>query len=213
MMAMLMDAREPAVVARACDLGVAMQLSNIARDVGEDARSGRLYLPMQWMRDAGMDPDDWLARPVFSVALQTVIGRVLRAADVLYDRAEAGIAQLPPRCRPGIRAAHLLYREIGREVERRGNNSVSTRAVVAPRRKMLLLGQAFVASPLRDEMLLAPALKEVQFLVAAVAAAPLPMTQRPVARLRPPDLGERLAWLVDLFNRLEQREQLGRTRA
>ena len=49
MMAMLMGVRDPEVLARACDLGVAMQLSNIARDVGEDARNGRLYLPLGWL--------------------------------------------------------------------------------------------------------------------------------------------------------------------
>ena len=46
MMAVLMGARDPNQLARACDLGVAMQFSNIARDVGEDARAGRLYLPL-----------------------------------------------------------------------------------------------------------------------------------------------------------------------
>ena len=63
MMTLLMGERNPAVVSRACDLGIAMQLSNIARDVGEDARNGRLYLPRDWMREAGLDPDAWLAQP------------------------------------------------------------------------------------------------------------------------------------------------------
>ncbi len=57
MMAVLMGARSAAVLARACDLGVAMQLTNIARDVGEDARQGRLYLPLAWLREAGIDPE------------------------------------------------------------------------------------------------------------------------------------------------------------
>jgi phytoene/squalene synthetase len=61
MMALLMGTRDPAALARACDLGVAMQLSNIARDVGEDAAMGRLYLPRSWLREAGIDPDEWLA--------------------------------------------------------------------------------------------------------------------------------------------------------
>ena len=53
MMAVVMRTRSEQALARACDLGVAMQLTNIARDVGEDARSGRLYLPLQWLREAG----------------------------------------------------------------------------------------------------------------------------------------------------------------
>ena len=64
MMTLVMGQRSPEIVARACDLGVAMQLTNIARDVGEDARAGRLYLPLSWLREAGIDPDAWLANPV-----------------------------------------------------------------------------------------------------------------------------------------------------
>jgi 15-cis-phytoene synthase len=50
----------PQALARACELGVAMQLTNIARDVGEDARNGRLYLPRRWLAEAGIDADAWL---------------------------------------------------------------------------------------------------------------------------------------------------------
>ncbi len=76
----------PALVARACDLGVAMQLTNIARDVGEDARAGRLYLPQAWLREAGLDPAAWLARPRFSPAIGAAVRRLLAAADTLYAR-------------------------------------------------------------------------------------------------------------------------------
>ena len=55
MMAVLMGVRDTSLLARACDLGVAMQLTNIARDVGEDARFGRLYLRIDWLREAGVD--------------------------------------------------------------------------------------------------------------------------------------------------------------
>ena len=92
MMALLMGARAPHLLARACDLGVAMQLTNIARDVGEDARAGRLYLPLAWLREAGIDPDAWLTRPAFTPALGDVVRRLLQQADVLYARAGAGIA-------------------------------------------------------------------------------------------------------------------------
>ncbi len=81
MMALLMGVRSVEGLARACDLGVAMQLSNIARDVGEDARMGRLYLPREWMAEAGLDPDAWLAQPAFTPALGAVVQRVLDAAD------------------------------------------------------------------------------------------------------------------------------------
>ena len=92
MMAMLMGVRCRRQLARACDLGVAMQLSNIARDVGEDARARRLYLPLAWLREAGIEPDAWLSDPVHSPALGNVLERLLREADLLYGRAEASIS-------------------------------------------------------------------------------------------------------------------------
>ncbi|MFN5828372.1 MAG: phytoene/squalene synthase family protein, partial [Rhodobacterales bacterium] len=63
MMCVLMRVRDADALARACDLGLAMQLTNIARDVGEDARAGRLYLPRDWLRDQGLDPERFLANP------------------------------------------------------------------------------------------------------------------------------------------------------
>ena len=55
MMCWIMGVRSPQALARACEMGVAMQLTNIARDVGEDARHGRLYLPRAWLRERGID--------------------------------------------------------------------------------------------------------------------------------------------------------------
>ncbi len=57
MMALVMGTRDAGALARAADLGVAMQLTNIARDVGEDASMGRIYLPRQWLREAGIEPE------------------------------------------------------------------------------------------------------------------------------------------------------------
>ena len=112
-----------------------MQLTNIARDVGEDARLGRLYLPRQWLAEEGIDADTWLARPQFTPALGRVIERMLTHADELYDRSAVGITALPVGCRPAMHAARLLYREIGHEVRRRGLDSVNGRAVVSWSRK------------------------------------------------------------------------------
>ena len=68
LMALLMGARSQDALARAADLGVAMQLSNIARDVGEDARAGRLYLPLDWLQEAGIEHQQFLAEPTFTPA-------------------------------------------------------------------------------------------------------------------------------------------------
>ena len=81
MMTLVMGPRAPQVLARACDLGVAMQFTNIARDVGEDARAGRLYLPLQWLREAGIDPEAWLAAPRFTPDIAKIVQRLLDAAD------------------------------------------------------------------------------------------------------------------------------------
>jgi phytoene synthase len=205
MMAILMGARASETLARACDLGVAMQLTNIARDVGEDARAGRLYLPAAWLREAGIDPDAWLAAPAFSPALGAVVQRLLEAADALYERAGAGIARLPLDCRPGIEAARLVYAEIGREVERARLDSVSRRAVVPGRSKARLLALA-VAGALRPAARGAhPPLEATRFLVEAAA---LPQSAGPIPWW---NLYERLVWVIGLFERLERREQVGRS--
>jgi len=215
MMAVVMGARAPDAIARACDLGVAMQLSNIARDVGEDARAGRIYLPLQWMREAGLDPDAWLARPVFTAALGAVVGRLLRAADVLYERVGSGVSQLPPACQPGINAARFLYAEIGREVERAGLDSVSRRAVVPAARKAQLLTRALMASTPRARGAAIPPLDETRFLVDAIAAVPAPAAagQRTAAARNGSaepqwwNLNERAEWLINLFERLERMDR------
>ncbi|MES2989902.1 MAG: phytoene/squalene synthase family protein [Pseudomonadota bacterium] len=203
MMALLMGVRSPEGLARACDLGVAMQLSNIARDVGEDARLGRLYLPRAWMAEAGLDPDAWLASPVFSPALAGVVRRVLDAAEVLYARVDGGVARLPLACRPGINAARFMYAEIGREVARRGLDSVSGRARVSAARKgCLLLRAALQLAPSAAAAALPP-LRANRFLVDAAVAAAAP-AETPPRR----SVVDRVVWTFELFARLEQRDRL-----
>lgn len=170
-MSVLMGTRDPVALARACDLGVAMQLTNIARDVGEDARNGRVYLPLQWLEEAEIDVTRFLARPVFSENLGRVVEKLLRHADGLYARSHAGIPMLPADCRASIHAASLIYSEIGRMVEKNQFDSVSTRAYVPLGRKLRLLLRALWSPtpkilPSRD-VSEAPALDEVQFLVDA----------------------------------------------
>lgn len=200
MMTALMGAREPEMAARATDLGVAMQLTNIARDVGEDAREGRLYLPREWMRQAGIDPDAWLASPSFSPEVAAIVARLLKHADELYRRADAGIGALPPAFRPAIYAARLLYAEIGEEIARAGYDSISRRSVVATSRKMQLLARALTrqwraeAQPGLNDA----ALPQTMFLVEAISA------------IRTPPLASRNAradvtWVIDLFTALDER--------
>lgn len=145
MMTHLMGPTDPAVLERARDLGIGMQLTNIARDVGADARVGRLYLPLEWLEESNLDPDAFLQSPTPSAAVRSNVERLLRAADVHYARADEGIAHLPRDCRIAIRAARLIYADIGRVIERRAHDSVTARAVVSTRRKLWLLARAAFA--------------------------------------------------------------------
>ncbi len=211
MMALLMGVRAPDLLARAADLGVAMQLTNIARDVGEDARAGRLYLPLDWLDDAGVDVEAWLAQPVFTPALGDVVTRVLDAADALYRRADAGIAALPTGCRVGIAAARLLYSEIGAELRRNGLDSVSRRSVVPLGRKMPLLLRS-VGLGSRSSIADSHCLEQTRFLIDAIGAeAALPVAASeggPVWW----DARGRAIWVIGLFEQL-QRRQVGNVTA
>jgi 15-cis-phytoene synthase len=208
MMALIMERRDPAVVARACDLGIAMQLTNIVRDIGEDARLGRLYLPLHWMREAGLDPDDWLADPRFDRRIGEIARRLLAVADTFYDRAGAGIAALPGVCRPGIHAARLIYAEIGREVERANLDSVSRRAVVPSARKLRLLAEATAVSLMARKAWIDLVQPEALHLIEAVIATPLARAPSPEPRR---SVTDRAVWVLDLFERLERRDQLLRS--
>jgi phytoene synthase len=213
MMTLVMGQRSPEIVARACDLGVAMQLTNIARDVGEDARAGRLYLPLAWLRENSIDPAAWLAKPVFTPEIAAIVQRLLDVADGLYSRATLGIENLPLSCRPGIYAARALYAEIGRELERGGLDSISRRAVVSTNRKLKVLARTVAL--LESEWMPAKGLAqsgqidETRFLVDAVAAMPVRHREQKV-RTKP--IEDRVVWVIDLFSRLERRDQLQRGR-
>ena len=173
-----------------------MQLTNIARDVGEDARNGRLYLPRQWLREAGIDAEAWLRAPRFDTAIASIVERLLRSADALYRRAEHGVAELPRDCRSAILAARLVYAEIGTQLVREGLDSVSRRTVVSKRRKLALIARAATAALRTPPPLIGvPALGAVQFLVDAATTA------TPVAAAAGRSVDERLAVVIGLFER------------
>ena len=201
MMSWIMGPQNMDTLARACELGVAMQLTNIARDVGEDARNGRLYLPRRWLHEAGLDPDAWLAQPCISPALQTVVERLLQEADRLYRQATAGVAGLPRDCRAAIVAARLIYAEIGHQLRRDGLNPVDRRAVVGRSRKLALLSRAWWPLLPSSELAQRPPLQAIAYLVdVCVEAGAAPVELRPGRALRRP-MGERVIWMIELFER------------
>ena len=222
MMCWLMGVRSAAALARACELGVAMQLTNIARDVGEDARNARLYLPRQWLREAGVDIELWLTDPVCTPALKCVVDRLLTEADRLYVQSTQGIAALPRDCRSAIMAARLIYAEIGEQLRRDGLDPVAHRAVVATSRKLSLLASAWLQSSWLGPVAASEAprpLPAIDYLVQhctvaaeslnarAAAAAVLAQAtkqlqvQSPAPSLPHRPLGQRAEWMLELFER------------
>lgn len=201
MMSVLMGVDDARAVSRACDLGIAMQLTNVARDVGEDARAGRLYLPRSWLKADGLDPEDWLAHPVPAPAIRDAVVRLLQTAEALYEDANKGITHLPAACRPAIFAASHIYREIGMKILRRGGDSVSGRARVSGAEKLRLMGRAMMdAAATRRKDIVMPCLAEAAYLVEAIA-------RRPPAPAEPPlgHVSRRIIWVAELFASLEAR--------
>jgi len=212
MMALIMDTRTETALARACELGVAMQLTNIARDIGEDARNGRLYIPRNWFLEAGMDADAWLRHPVFDERIAAFTGRLLARAQQLYKRGGYGVGELPWDCRPAIQAARLVYAEIGCQLQREGLDSVNHRTVVSKRRKLYLIARATAVAvnapfPSPRELVALPA---IAFLVRAVETRThLHGLAAGGGSWTVPErsFDQRVEWMVDLFGRLEQKDR------
>ncbi|MFO8125046.1 15-cis-phytoene synthase [Yoonia sp.] len=174
MMCVLMRVRDPDALARACDLGVAMQLTNIARDVGEDARMGRIYLPLDWLAEKGIDPINFVRDPLPTDEVRRMVKRLLAEADRLYLRSEAGIDVLPLQARTGIWAARLIYAGIGKQLRRQGFDSITMRARTSRRQKLRWLTQASGRTALslimpKSAVIYAKPLPEVAFLVDAAS--------------------------------------------
>ena len=179
MMTILMGIRDRHAMARACDLGVAMQLTNIARDIGEDARENRLYLPLDWMAEAEIDPDAFMREPTASTALRIIARRLVSEANQLFFRSEAGISALPRLARPGVFAARYIYNGIGYNLEKMNYNSVNHRARTTKRQKITWLGQSILRAGIttimpQSAVVYAAPLKEVAFLVNAAASEAAP---------------------------------------
>ncbi len=138
MMSMVMGARDPDVLDRASDLGIALQLTNIARDVMDDARMGRVYLPEEWLRGEGVEPAT-IAHPACREGVARVVLQLLGEADRYFDSSTAGIGALPLRSALAVAAARCVYADIGRIVRRRGAAAWDGRAAAGPARKAVLL--------------------------------------------------------------------------
>ena len=157
MMTAALDVTAPEALPHAIDLGIAMQLTNICRDVREDALQDRRYLPatlVGTLEPASLvDPDD-AARETARRAL----GTLLDLADRFYASGENGLRYLPPGARVGILVAARTYRSIGVVLRRRDFDCWSSRATVGTGRKtMITLGALLdTVDPRQADAALAP---------------------------------------------------------
>jgi 15-cis-phytoene synthase len=127
----LTDAR---ALERAAHLGIAMQLTNVSRDVLEDSRNGRVYLPERLLS----------TRRAGSRAIRGALAKLLDAAEQYYRSADRGIRALPWRAALAVRAARLVYSAIGQGIRANGYDVLCRRTVVTRVRKLMLVGCALV---------------------------------------------------------------------
>ncbi len=141
MMAMIMGARERETLNRASDLGIAFQLTNISRDVMDDAAAGRCYLPGDWLEEEGVG--QFVNNPDKREAVAAVTARLLGVADEYYASAKDGLRSLAFRPALAIAAARGIYREIGITVRRRGAEAWDGRTIISKGRKVACVATAF----------------------------------------------------------------------
>jgi phytoene synthase len=119
MMCHIMGLKDPRALKNAVDLGIALQLTNITRDIGDDYRVGKIYLPMEWLQEAGIAPAD-LMHPKSAIPLETLVNRLLREAEVHYKSGLKGLSDLPWRPALAVAIAASVYRAIGIRVQKLG---------------------------------------------------------------------------------------------
>lgn len=166
---LLMGVRKRSVLERSCDLSIAIQLTRVVRDVGAQAKRGRVYLPLEWLEEAGADVDAWLEAPRATPPILDVIRRVRKTADSFFLRADPGIAALPFDCRPAVRASRYIYAGILSEIEQRGYDSVTQGTRLSLPRKLRLITRALRASRSETRLLEEGADASFAGLVSAVA--------------------------------------------
>lgn len=140
MMAILMGVSpdEDETLERAADLGIAFQLSNIARDVRDDLANGRCYLPADWLAEYGVDRET-LFDPGNSPALVAMMERLLEQVETYEQSARRGVARLPFRSRLAVLTAMRIYGAIGRSVGRLGPHAWDQRVAIGKARKLVML--------------------------------------------------------------------------
>lgn len=134
---------DPAAEQRAVDLGIAMQLTNILRDVAEDARNNRIYLPLDELQAAHLTEEGLLRGELSDRFRLFMKGQVERARSY-YRSAEEGIAMLEPDSRLTVRLMSRNYARILDVIEEREYDVFSGRASVSLTRKIISIPQVWM---------------------------------------------------------------------
>jgi 15-cis-phytoene synthase len=137
MMAVVMgvDPEDKETLGHANDLGLAFQLANIARDIGEDARAGRCYIPATWLGKADIGPGEHM-KPHYRKALAGIGAKFAEMAQGYEASARIGARKLPFRSRWAVLSAAGIYGDIAREVARRGEHAWDSRVFTTKTAKL-----------------------------------------------------------------------------
>ena len=155
MMAVIMGVApdDEAVLTRACDLGLAFQLANIARDIAEDAAAGRCYLPTDWLAEVGIAPDAVMADPA---KLAVLARRLTDRAAQFEASARMGTRALPLRSAWAVLAAAEIYGAIGRKVALRNVHAWDARVTTSKAEKLRFIARAWRDARGREALTVVP---------------------------------------------------------
>ncbi len=157
MMSPLLGCRGANALPHAAALGIAMQLTNIARDVAEDADAGRIYLPSDWIGD--FDPSQ--IKSGGNRRIKEAVARILLLAEQFYQSGEVGLNHLPRRSRLAILIAARTYRAIGTEIAKR-DFALEPRAVVPFWKKLVISAGCIARFALKPGSLLSTSLPTLE---------------------------------------------------
>ena len=136
---------------RACDLGMAFQLANIARDIEEDDRGGRCYLPEEWLVEMDVPPGQHM-KPPFRPRLTVLARRLVDRAAAFEASARVGTRRLGLRSAWAVLAAAGIYGAIGREVVARGDHAWDHRAGTSAAAKIGWIARALGQAVQRNRL-------------------------------------------------------------
>jgi phytoene synthase len=133
----------PDALPHAIDLGIAMQLTNICRDIAEDADRGRIYLPLEELKQFNVDPNDVLQKK-FTTEFQSLMKFQVERANAYYDSADKGIAYLDTDSRLTVQLMSTNYRRILNKLVTMKYNPFIERAHLTFSEKLLAVPRAYL---------------------------------------------------------------------